>query len=126
MCDQPFLFVHDVGLTFGRANAFNSAGTGSVNLEEWAKTPIWKDQAACIGHLSKSNTGTLSNPRISEAGRKFLADLLVQLTDQQVRDLFEVAQVARRTSGDRPASVDDWVSAFNQKRNEVITHHCAD
>lgn len=126
MCDQPFLFVHDVGLTFGRANAFNSAGTGSVNLEEWAKTPIWKDQAACIGHLSKSNTGTLSNPRISEAGRKFLADLLVQLTDQQVRDLFEVAQVARRTSGDRPASVDDWISAFNQKRNEVITHHCAD
>jgi hypothetical protein len=100
MCDQPFLFLHDVGLTFGRANFFNGAGTGSVNLEEWTKTPIWKDRGACIGHLSKSKTGTLGNPHISEAGRKFLADLLVQLTDRQLRDLFEVAQVARRTSSD--------------------------
>ena len=121
-CDQPFLFLHDVGLTFGRANAFNSAGTGSVNLEEWAKTPIWKDRGACIGHLSKSNTGTLGNPRISEAGRQFLADLLVQLTDQQVRDLFEVAQVARRHGN---ASVEDWIAAFNKKRSEIVTNHCA-
>jgi hypothetical protein len=73
--------------------------------------------------LSKSNTGTLGNPHISEAGRKFLADLLVQLTDQQVRDLFEVAQVDRRHAG---ASVDDWIAAFNQKRNEIVSHHCAD
>jgi hypothetical protein len=121
-CDQPFLFLHDVGLTFGRANAFNGAGTGSVNLEDWAKTPIWKDRAKCIGHLSKSNTGTLGDPRISEAGRTFLADLLVQLTDGQVRDLFEVAQVARRDGG---ASVDDWIAAFNQKRSEIVTNHCS-
>jgi hypothetical protein len=62
------LYLHDVGLTFGRANAFNRASVGSVNLEEWAETPIWKDRSACIGQLSKSNTGTLSNPHISEAG----------------------------------------------------------
>jgi hypothetical protein len=121
-CAQPYMFLHDVGLTFGRANALNSAGTGSVNLEEWEKTPIWKDRKACIGHLSKSNTGTLGNPHISEAGRKFLADLLVQLTDQQVRDLFEVAQVDRRHGG---ASVDNWIAAFNQKRDDIVTNHCA-
>jgi hypothetical protein len=121
-CDEPVLFLHDVGLTFGRANAFNGAGTGSVNLEEWAKTPIWKDRDACIGHLSKSNTGTLGNPRISEAGRRFLADLLVQLTDRQVRDLFEVAEVAGRHGG---ASVDAWIAAFNQKRNEIVTNQCS-
>ena len=115
-CDQPFLFLHDVGLTFGRANALNRASVGSVNLEEWANTPIWKDRAACIAHLSKSNTGTLSNPPISEAGRQFLADRLIQLTDRQVRDLFEVAQVA---------SVDDWIAAFKQKRDDIVTHHCA-
>jgi len=121
-CDQPFLFLHDVGLTFGRANAFNRASVGSVNLEEWTKTPIWKDRVTCIAHLSKSNTGTLGNPRISEAGRQFLANLLVQLTDQQVRDLFEVAQVARRHGG---ASVGDWVAAFNLKRDDIVTNHCA-
>jgi len=121
-CDRPFLFLHDVGLTFGRANAFNGADTGSVNLEEWVTTPIWKDRDACIGHLSKSNTGTLGNPRISEAGRRFLADLLVQLTDRQVRDLFEVAQVAHRHGNE---SVEDWIAAFNQKRNEIVRNHCA-
>jgi hypothetical protein len=121
-CDQPFLFLHDVGLTFGRANAFNRARIGGVNLEEWARTPIWKDQGGCIGHLSKSNTGTLGDPHISEAGRQFLAVLLVQLTDQQVRDLFEVAQVTRHRGG----TVDQWVAAFNQKRNEIVTQHCAD
>ena len=48
-------------------------------------------------------TGTLGDPAISEAGRKFLADLLVQLTDQQVRDLFEVARVDRRVNSDGAA-----------------------
>jgi len=71
--------------------------------------------------LSKSNTGTLGNPQISEAGRKFLADLLVQLTDRQLRDLFEVAQVTQWRGG---GSVDDWIATFNQKRNEIVTNHC--
>ena len=124
-CDQPFLFLHDVGLTFGRANAFNRASVGSVNLEDWSTTPIWKDRMDCIAHLSKSNTGTLGNPHISEAGRRFLADLLVQLSDWQLRDLFEVAQVARRPSGHEGASVDDWIAAFNQKRDDIVTNHCA-
>ena len=59
-------------------------------LEQWAKTPIWQDAKACVGKLNKSMTGTLSDPVISEAGRQFLADLLVQLTDSQLHDLFEV------------------------------------
>jgi hypothetical protein len=124
-CDQPFLFLHDVGLTFGRASAFNRASVASVNLEEWSNTPIWKDRAACIAHLSKSNTGTLGNPQISEAGRRFLADLLVQLTDRQLRELFEVAQLVREPSEHLAASVDDWVAAFSQKRDDIVTNHCA-
>jgi hypothetical protein len=64
---------------------------------------------------------------ISEAGRKFLADLLVQLTDQQLRDLFEVAGVDRRVTSDGAAvgaRVDDWVAAFNAKRQQIVMHHC--
>ena len=80
-CERPFLLLHDVGVTFGHANEFNRNKSGSVNLEEWAATPVWKNAAQCIGHLSKSKTGTLENPHISEAGRRFLAALLVQLTD---------------------------------------------
>ena len=126
-CDKPFLMLHDVGVTFGRANNRNRGSVGSANLEEWISQPVWKDPAACVGNLDKSMTGTLGDPAISEAGRKFLADLLVQLTDRQVRDLFEVARVDRRINSDGAAvgaHVDDWVAAFNAKRQQIVRHHC--
>jgi hypothetical protein len=34
-CDHPFLFLHDVGLTFGRAQFFHSNRPASVNLDGW-------------------------------------------------------------------------------------------
>jgi hypothetical protein len=128
-CDKPFMMLHDVGLTFGHANYFNRTPTGSVNFEQWSKTPIWRDAAACRGHLSKSMTGTLGDdPPISEAGRQFLANLLVQLTDRQLHDLFDVARVDRRSrkpnSSEPPASIDEWVSAFEQKRDEIVNTRC--
>jgi hypothetical protein len=126
-CSKPLLMLHDVGVTFGRANNRNRGSVGSVNLQEWINQPVWKDPVACVGNLDKSMTGTLGDPAISEAGRKFLADLLVQLTDQQVRDLFEVARVDRRINSDGDAvgaRVDDWVAAFNAKRQQIVMHHC--
>ena len=49
-------------------------------------------------------TGTLDNPPISEEGRAFLAGLLVQLSDAQIRALFEVARFPIKTAapGDAP------------------------
>jgi hypothetical protein len=78
----------------------------------------------CIGDLTRSQTGTLDRPHISEAGRKFLADLLVRLTDAQLHDLFEVARFPERTGGGRPATVDEWVGAFKQKRTEIVNATC--
>jgi len=115
-CSKPYLMLHDVGLTFGKANKFNSADTASVDLDKWAATPVWKDAEVCVARISKSVTGTLENPRISEAGRLFLADLLMQLSDRQLQDLFEVAGV------DRTAQ---WVDVFNRKRNEIVNARCA-
>jgi hypothetical protein len=124
-CDKPFLMLHDVGLTFGHANTFNHNSSGSVNLADWASTPIWRDPAACVGHLSKSHTGTLGDPRISEAGRRFLADLLVQLSDRQLRDLFEVAGAERRQhKSDGFAPVEEWVGTFKHKRDEIVMNRC--
>ena len=127
-CDQPFMMLHDVGLTFGQANAFNRASVGSVNFDQWSKTPIWRDATSCVGHMSESNTGTLGDPKISEAGRQFLADLLLQLTDSQLHDLFEVARVNLRSrrpnSTEPPATIDEWVAAFKHKRDEIVTHRC--
>src|SRR5207253_10997309 len=64
-CDAPFMIMHDVGLTFGQANVFNRSSVGSVNFDQWSKTPIWKNSATCTGNLSKSATGTLKDPLIS-------------------------------------------------------------
>ncbi len=113
---------------FGHANFANRLSTGSVNFDEWSTTPIWRDAKACVGHMSQSYTGTLGDPTISEAGRQFLADLLVQLTDQQLRDLFEVARINHRSrkpgSTEPSATVDEWVTAFKHKRDEIVTNRC--
>ena len=80
-CKHPLMLLNDVGLTFGRANTFNDNTKGGMNLASWSKTPVWKHPKGCVGNLPKSMTGTLNDPVISEEGRQFLADLLMQLSD---------------------------------------------
>jgi hypothetical protein len=122
------MMINDLGLTFGRGNRLNSNSSGSVNFEQWAKTPVWQDPAHCIGNIRKSMTGTLDRPVIGEAGRAFLADLLAQLSDAQVHDLFEVSRFPLRSAGVRPGkpmvTTDRWVEAFKQKREEIVRHSC--
>ena len=94
------------------------------------ETPIWRDKKACIGHLSKSSTGTLGDPRISEAGRAFLADLLMQLSDDQIRALFEVSRVTLRLRDPAKArsgfaTVEEWTDVFKRKRAEIVERRCA-
>ena len=121
-CTHPFMMLNDVGKTFGKANAFNRDEPGSVDLKAWSSMPIWKDKTGCVANMPKSMSGTLDNPKIGEAGRKFLVGLLAQLSDQQIHDLFEVARVTRRQPG---TTVDQWVSAFKEKRDEIATRSCA-
>jgi hypothetical protein len=127
-CLQSVMMVSDLGLTFGHANVFNRNGVGSANLKEWAAADIWLDPARCIGSLPRSHTGTLENPPIKEAGRKFLADLLIQLSDRQLRDLFEVSRIADRVQesaqGKPTGTVEDWVAAFKSKRDQIVNHSC--
>ena len=91
--------------------------------------PVWKDRARCVAELKGSFTGSFSNPKIREAGRAFLASLLVQLSDAQLRDLFVNARVKRRSSNpsadpdkDGPlARSNEWVKAFKLKRPRSST-----
>jgi hypothetical protein len=121
-CAHPFLELNDVGRTFGKANAFNHDVPGSVDLKAWSSMSVWKDKDKCTANMPKSMSGTLDHPVIGEEGRKFLADLLTQLSDQQIRDLFEVSRFTRRQPN---TTVDDWVRVFKQKRDEVVNRSCA-
>jgi len=129
-CSRPFMMVADLGVTFGRAHWLSRHlnQMASMNLENWSKVPVWKDPQRCVASLQRSFSGTLDDPRISEAGRKFLADLLAQLSDEQVHDLFAVARVERRPRdpghGTGTASADDWARVFMRKRQEIVSHTC--
>jgi hypothetical protein len=125
VCPHPFMMINDLGLTFGHSTLFNRNNISSVNFDQWSKTPVWFDAKHCVGNLSQSQTGTLAHPVISEAGRKFLAGLLIQLSDAQLHDLFGVARLQERIGPSvRSASVDEWVEAFRHKRDEVVGQIC--
>ncbi|HXH24002.1 MAG TPA: hypothetical protein VNI78_02060 [Vicinamibacterales bacterium] len=129
-CERPFMLLHDVGVTFGRASRSNANRTSSMNLAAWSRTPVWKPGTdACIGNLPKSNTGTLENPVVSEEGRRFLADLLLQLTNRQLYDLFTVSRVTLRVRSAEDVrsgfpTVDEWVRAFKDKRDQIVNRRC--
>jgi hypothetical protein len=121
-CSQTVMMIADLGKTFGRANALNNDDTGAMNFSEWAPLPIWKDsKIGCVANLPASWSGTLHDPRISDAGRAFLAERLNQLSDTQLHDLFDVARVTTR---DPHTSIDDWVAAFKRKRAEIANRRC--
>jgi hypothetical protein len=126
-CARPFMMINDLGLTFGHSDLFNRNSQGSANFEEWSEEPVWRKPEKCEANLTGSLTGTLKNPVISEPGRKFLADLLVQLTDKQLTDLFRAARLpARAQAANQPEgdSVGEWVAAFKAKRDQVVNQRC--
>jgi hypothetical protein len=120
-CVHPFMLINDLGKTFGQASLTNADKKSAVNFEAWSSTPVWKDEEACIAQLSKSFTGSLEHPKISDEGRRFLSSLLAQLTDRQLSDLFEVA---RFTTREPDVPIDAWVRVFKEKRDAIANARC--
>jgi hypothetical protein len=128
-CELPFMMINDLGLTFGHSNLLNRNSQGSANFEKWSQEPVWRKPEECEANLAGGLTSSLRNPVISEHGRRFLAELLVQLTDKQLTDLFTVARMpARARAADQPEgdSVREWVTEFKAKRDEVVNQRCPD
>jgi hypothetical protein len=128
-CRHPWLLISDLGKTFGHASAFNRDAPSSVNLEAWSETPVWADAAGCRATLTRSVTGTLDNPVISDEGRRFLLSLLQRLSDRQLHDLFAAARFPMRSEARFKTSegrdVDAWVSAFKNKVAQIADRSCA-
>jgi len=121
-CAQPLLYVQDLGYGFGEATLLS---TKKNDLQAWSEEPIWKDRAQCVGNLKKSLPGTFKDPVISEAGRKFLADLLAKLSDKQITDMFTAARVDRfHRHAERNPPISEWVRVFKKKRDEIASAHC--
>ena len=116
-CTSPWLVVKDLGTTFGKATPRN---TSKMDLDDWSGARIWREGTPCVGDLSRSLTGSLEHPQISEAGRALLASRLLLLSDRQIRDLFKTAMAERRGG-----TVEEWVRVFKRKRDEIVQARCA-
>jgi hypothetical protein len=125
-----FLMIQDMGNTFGRGTLIHAPTTGSANFKEWSTVPLWKDPAGCETHLGGNlDHHTLKDPVVGEAGRRFLADLLGRLSDDQIRGMFEAAGIEARQwasaeHSDRNGTVDQWVAAFKTRRDALASRTC--
>jgi hypothetical protein len=112
-CSQPLAMVQDLGATFGPLK---------IDLNNWRRGRIWKDGASCTVSMESLPWGGATFPerRISEEGRLMLLGLLDQLTDQQLRDLFEGSRVTRNEQlGSESRRVDAWVTAFKDRVAQI-------
>jgi hypothetical protein len=113
-CRKPFAMLHDVGSSFGPSK---------IDLAAWERTPIWTDRGACTTSLRGApyQGGTFAPVAIGDAGRRFLASLLRQLSDRQLTDLFTGARfhAVPASGGAEPAPVAAWVRVFRKKVAEI-------
>ena len=144
-CTKSEMVVQDVGATFGGGGLFTSNQTAKINLHEWTGKPVWKkvgvagqsNPPQCQATLRKSLTAKdgLSDPAISEEGRRLVAGLMCQLSDQQIADLFKLSRVYEMPefhNGDgsykqglsEDTIVQEWVTVFKQKREDIAKGRC--
>jgi hypothetical protein len=142
-CDHSIMLVQDVGASFGSGGLFTSNTSAKMNIENWSGKKLWRragtDAApqACQASLSKSLTAKdgLSDPQISEDGRRFDAGLMCQLSDLQIEALFRAARVAAmpkfhnqdgsfKSGIDEASVVHQWVEAFKKKREDLASARC--
>jgi hypothetical protein len=141
-CLQPVMMIQDLGATFGAG--LDVIKISRMDLKAWKGKEVWNvplevrnrekgGNPVCYGNITSSHLAGeegLNDPIISEDGRKFLAGLLNQLTDQQIRDLFTVARIDHLDEtiddggSERKVTIDDWVTVFKQKRVEVQEKIC--
>jgi hypothetical protein len=142
-CDDPVMLVQDVGATFGGGGWFTSNGSAKMNLGVWSGKQLWKKAGTdgaprqCQATLTKSLTAHdgLSDPIISEEGRRFDAGLMCQLSDHQIEELFRASRAAQmpeyhnhdgsfKPGVDEATVIRKWVDAFKAKREELAKARC--
>lgn len=125
-CTQPFAMVQDAGSSFGAGWAPFQGELLHVNkleVEKWERLSTWKNLKRCeVQVQAVPNASWHSSWKVSEEARSFLADLMKQLSHQQIVDLFTAAQVDRTN---QKVSVERWVQAFETKlKRDILESRC--
>ena len=112
-CPAPFALIQDLGSSFGPKK---------MNLGHWSQRPVWADPANCGVNMKDMPFGgaTFVEARISEAGRRFLAERIRKLSEAQLRTLFIAARFPQfHGAGSDGADVMKWVGALQGKVREI-------
>ena len=143
-CSESVIALQDIGATFGGAGRA-SKSTAKMNLKAWTNRPVFKpaqpsssgEVPECRGNLTVSmaaGEGGQGDPRIGEAGRAFLQDRLILLTDAHVRALMATARVEKLSephkwrdpsTGTSHVGSEAWVAAFKDKVRQITERRCA-
>ena len=105
-----------MGSTFG----FSSASEKKARLDGWrSKKPIEVKDGVCM-----TTAKSVGDARISEGGRKLLADNLQRLLDaeQQNKTITRVFEASRNAERDRPPA--EWAAEFVRKARMIIDARC--
>lgn len=112
-CTRPLAIMQDLGATFGPTK---------VDLNNWRRYQVWADARTCRVSMKSLPFGgaTFPDRQISDAGRLLLLGWLEQLSDDQLRDLFEGSRI---TSFDQVTAAarnpDVWIAAFKEKVKQI-------
>ena len=112
-CAQPFAIMQDLGATFGPLK---------VDLRNWARGRIWKDAKTCTVSMEHMpwGGGTFPERRISDAGRTLLLGLLEQVSEAQLRDLFEGSRITMQDQFSAESRrADAWILAFEERVAQI-------
>lgn len=113
-CEKPLAMLQDVGGAFGPRK---------VDLSGWQVAPIWGNRETCVTTMeSLPYEGATFKPvQVTEAGRRHLASLLEQLSDDQIEDLFKGARFDKKKSFlTAPAKpVSEWVRVFKSRVRQI-------
>jgi hypothetical protein len=118
ICEQgeAVYYVGDMGSTFG----FSSASEKKARLDAWrSKKPIEVKDGVCT-----ATAKSVGDTRISDGGRKLLADNLQRLLDaeQQNKTITRVFEASRNAERDRPPA--EWAAEFVRKARMIIDARC--
>lgn len=114
-CRRPFAMLQDLGASFGPRK---------VDFDAWQQAPVWKDRQRCLVSMETLPHGgsTFEPIEISEAGRRHLAQLMTQLTDRQLLDLFGGARFDTQKESLLSARVvpaGEWARVFKEKVRQI-------
>jgi hypothetical protein len=112
-CSRSLAIMQDLGATFGPVK---------VDLHNWQTYRIWADGATCRVSMKSLPFGgaTFPDRQISDAGRLLLLGWLDQLSDQQLRDLFEGSRMTQFDQVSAAArNADAWVRVFKDKVKQI-------